>query len=225
MDSLRERIGIGGFILLVGAIVIGVAILFSEESPRGDDAVQADDADFEADLVASGVEYDQLNPDGTLNYKLIADSIVQYPEADQARSEHTDLVEPKFQLNSPDEPPWNINARQGKLARAEDPQKPGEEVLFLEDDVVMVQSHPERGNLRISSDSFAIYPHREYAQTDEAVIIDSEFGRTEAAGMKANLTTGLLKLVSENGRRVHTLVLPENFKNSETTDADEDASS
>ena len=240
MANIRDKLGVGGLLFLFGGVGIGLILIFSGDSDDFNDQPDGTNTNFEADLVATGVEYDQLNPDGSLNYKLIADSIIQYPEQEGESDDHTDLVEPKFQLNNSDEPPWNTDARKGKLARAADPQKPGEEVLHLNDNVIMRQIHPERGDLRISSESFSIYPHREYAQTDEAVIIDSEFGRTEAAGMRANLTTGVLTLVSSEGpvsegsqneggntgkKRVHTVVMPENFKNSEQNGNDEGSSS
>ena len=43
-------------------------------------------------------------------------------------------------------------------------------------------------------------------------MIDTEVGRTKAAGMRANLESGVLSLISAQHQRVHTIVLPEQFK-------------
>ena len=88
----------------------------------------------------------------------------------------------------------------------------------MTEDVTMQQEHPVNGTLTIRSQSFSIFPKREYAETDDDVIIDTEVGRTEAAGMQANLATGLLTLTSSNAqKRVHTVILPEQFKQTDPT--------
>ena len=89
-----------------------------------------------------------------------------------------------------------------------------EEVVFLSDEVHMLQDHPVNGLVTLRSDSFYLYPDRQYAQTQQNVTIDTQVGRTTAAGMTADLETGVLTLMSSETQRVHTIVLPEQFKKS-----------
>ena len=62
------------------------------------------------------------------------------------------------------------------------------------------------------SPSIVLYPDRQYAETDQDVMIDTAVGRTQAAGMKGELQRGLLNLYSKPEQRVHTIVLPNQFK-------------
>ena len=69
--------------------------------------------------------------------------------------------------------------------------------------------------MTIRSPAFYIYPERQYAETDEDVMIDTEVGRTSAHGMEGDLARGLLKLFSNTDARVHTIVLPDQFKHAD----------
>ena len=89
-----------------------------------------------------------------------------------------------------------------------------QDVVYLNDDVHMVQSHPENGLVIMRTEAISIYPDRQYAETDQNVMIDTDVGRTQAAGMSADLETGVVSLTSDSQQRVHTIVLPEQFKNS-----------
>ena len=57
-----------------------------------------------------------------------------------------------------------------------------------------------------------LYPDRQYAETDQDVIIDTDVGRTKAVGLQGDLQQGLLNLFSSADQRVHTIVLLGQFK-------------
>lgn len=211
MSRFPLLIGVG----IVVLIIAGSVIYFQGSDTSSPADLTNTDAATEADLFATNVAFDQLNPDGSLNYRLVASAITQFPTMDD-QPERTLLTQPQFHLSNNPEPPWDISSQQGQLTA--DPQDASEEILYLTEDVTMQQEHPVNGTLTIRSQSFSIFPKREYAETDDDVIIDTEVGRTEAAGMQANLATGLLTLTSSNAqKRVHTVILPEQFKQTDPT--------
>jgi len=162
----------------------------------------------EPDVYGENVTFNQLHADGTLHYHLRAQAIRQF-----SSEELTRMTSPELKLLSPQEPPWDIASNLGYIRKRLAPNGQAEEVVFLREEVEMIQTRADQSVVTLSSESFYIYPDRQYAETDQDVMIDTAVGRTKAAGLKADLETGLLKLSSNSNQRVHTIVLPEQFKN------------
>ena len=160
-----------------------------------------------ADVYGETINFTQLKPDGRVHYKLQAQTITQY-EDDQLSY----LEEPRLHLTSADAAPWDIQAKLGKIEQRGTADGQLEDVVFLTEDVVMVQSDPNNGLTTLRSAAFQIYPDREFAETDQNVMIDTQVGRTMAGGMQTDMATGLLILRSSPTQRVHTIILPEQFK-------------
>lgn len=86
-------------------------------------------------------------------------------------------------------------------------------MILLRDDVHLEQQEPNR--IEITTPSLYVYPDRQFAETDQPVIIDTTSGRTRAVGMSGDLNTSLL-LSSSASERVHTIVMPGQFKRAPT---------
>ncbi len=170
---------------------------------------EIEDEQQEPDVLASGVSFQQLRPDGQLHYRLNAETIRQYNSDNLTRMNNPDL-----HLTSENGPPWDIKSRQGNVSQHTDDDGSPEDVVHLSEDVEMIQTHPENGLVVMRSESIYIYPNRQYAESSQNVMIDTEVGRTVAAGMSADLETGVVTLKSNPQQRVHTIVLPEQFKKS-----------
>lgn len=200
----------------VALIAIATAFLYwaaqenqtSNHEDAGEDAGE-DAPERQPDVYGKEVEYHELNPDGTLHYRLNAARIEQYYE-----HELTEMQAPRVHLLSADQPPWDIESKLGSIKQATTRGGAKEAIVFLTDAVEMVQERPGNGTMTVRSEVFQLFPDRQYAQTNQDVIIDTEVGRTVAAGMVANLDTGILTLSSDSTQRVHTIVLPEQFKDS-----------
>ncbi len=163
----------------------------------------------EPDVYGVDVLFNQLRPDGTLHYRLKAQEIRQFE-----KDELTRMTLPQLHLVSPEQPPWDITSQHGYIRKRTDPQGRPEDVVYLREEVLMTQTHTQRGPIFVRSNVFYIYPDRQFAETDQDVMIDTEVGRTKAAGMHVDLESGLLTLSSTGTQRVHTIVLPEQFKKS-----------
>ncbi len=191
--------------------MLGLASLYyyaQQPAPTTDNFEDIIERD-EPDLLGEGVLYNQMHEDGSLHYRLNADSIRQYND-----SQITRMTLPILHLNTPNQPPWEIASKHGYIRKHPNPQGVAEDVVYLREDVQMVQIHPSKGQITLRSESFYIYPDRQFAQTNQNVMIDTSVGRTTAAGLVADLASGVLKLSSNKNQRVHTIVLPQQFKNS-----------
>ena len=192
------------------AATLAAALLYqligtdAPQEPRSDEIIVN-----EPDVYGADISFNQLLPDGSLHYSLQAQAIRQFNSEDLTR-----LAQPQLHLLNKLQPPWDIASSHGYIRKRLDSDGNPEEVVYLRKDVKLIQNHPVNGQVTLRSEAFYIYPDRQYAETDLDVMIDTDVGRTHAAGMKADLQSGLLTLSSNNAQRVHTIVLPEQFKNS-----------
>jgi lipopolysaccharide export system protein LptC len=161
------------------------------------------------DMYGRNIQFNQLHEDGRLHYRLNAQAIEQYDTERLTRMEI-----PRLHLRSENQPPWDIQSLEGFIRQSTSATDVQEEVVFLTDKVQMLQRHPVNGLVTLRSDSFYLYPDRQYAQTQQNVTIDTQVGRTTAAGMTVDLETGVLTLISSDTQRIHTIVLPQQFKKS-----------
>jgi lipopolysaccharide export system protein LptC len=197
-----------GVALAVGALWLAFAIapwrnsLTPRELPP--------ELEDEPDLYMQTVTITQYQEDGTVRYQLSADQIRHF-EGDQL----TRLVAPDLSLYNHPEPPWEIASDRGYIRKRPNSAGVEEEVVYLRDNVVLYKARSSGETMTIRSPAFYIYPERQYAETDEDVMIDTEVGRTSAHGMQGELARGLLKLFSSDDSRVHTIVLPDQFKHAD----------
>lgn len=187
-------------------------VLYLQWQAESDAAPTAEMVDVEAsqmaepDVQGNNVTFRQFHPDGDLHYRLLAAGIRQFSDI-----QTTHLDNPDLHLRSPAQPPWDIQSRSGYIKR-EEVSGVAQDTVFLNNQVELVQQHPTNGTLTLRSNSFYLYPARQYAVTNEDVTIDTEVGRTQAGGLTIDLDTGILNLNSSATQRVHTIVLPEQFK-------------
>jgi lipopolysaccharide export system protein LptC len=109
------------------------------------------------------------------------------------------------------EAPWQGEAAFGYLRRAATGTG-DEELVFLRQDVRLEQHRADGSHLRLTAPSLYLYPDRQYAETEQDVMIETRVGTTRAEGMQADLKSGHLRLTSRQGSPVHTILLPDQFK-------------
>ena len=172
--------------------------------PDGDDL--PDEMADEPDLYMEQARITQFEPDGTIKYRLNASKVRHFD-----RDLLTRLTDPVMQIHTVDQPPWNVESKHGyiRTRRVDDRVS---EVVFLRDSVVLTQRYPDGRFIRVRSPSMYLYPDEQFADTDRGVIIDTDAGRTRAAGFRANLDVGRMHLNSGPDQRVHTIVLPDQMK-------------
>jgi lipopolysaccharide export system protein LptC len=152
----------------------------------------------------------QFNEDGNIRYRL-ASAEITYFETDNL----TDLEEPVLDLHQPPpNPPWNASAMRGSITQRLNDADVLEEQLFLHENVVLKRGFDidDQRHIMMKTSALYIYPERQFAETDQAVIIETASALTKAVGFQGDLERGWMKLSSTAAQRVHIIVLPHQFK-------------
>lgn len=195
---------------LILAVVVGVAIALTwrwqlEAPVAGASAQQRE----QPDLYMEGAVLSQFDDNGALRYQLTANRIAHYPERGL-----TSVQQPSLSLVRAGAPTWTARAQRGELttppagAAGEAAAKGAtSETVALQKSVELLQRNGTRF-VRMRTEQLTVQPMARTAQTDVAVMIDTEMAQTRAAGMRADLDTGHIRLTSRSGLRVTTVVQP-----------------
>ena len=193
-------------IALAGSLVIGAAVFFQPTLPEATQQPQLRPSQ-EPDLVIEDAVIRDYRETGALRY-LLRSPLIEHFEADGL----THLTDPDLMLHDAPEPPWQVTARRGLIKNASLGGRAGNEQVELIEDVRMLQVFEDGRRYDLRTPMITIYPDREYAETDQNVMITTHAGRTKAVGLEGSLGDGLLKMFSDDKQRVHTVILPDQFK-------------
>ena len=189
--------------------------LFTTDFPRtkARDAQLPPELEGEPDVYMERATITQYAESGHYRYKLFSENI-RYFEKQQL----TRLTEPRLAIYRRSDPetqtnttqaPWLIESAHGYIRQRKDTNR---EVVFLRENVRLKHTPSTGPAMTLRTESLYVYPHRQFAETDQPVMIDSTVGRTKAAGFEGDLNTGLLTMSSSVEQRVHTIVLPSQIK-------------
>lgn len=190
-------------------VLLGSIVLFVSIGARRDTRIAEPtqpETTSEPDLYMADATIAQYDDDGRLRYRLASDEVRHF-EADSV----TRLSSPTLTLNRAPQSAWLATAKQGTVEYQDSADGRREEIVHLSDDVRLEQQDAT-DRIELRCDSLRLYPARRFAETDQPVMITSNSGRTSAAGLSGDLKSGLLKLSSSATQRVHTVVLPGQFK-------------
>ena len=193
-------------IALLGSLVIGAAVFFQPTLPE-EESEPPLSASEEPDLLIEDAVIRQFRETGAIRY-LLRSPLIEHFESDAL----THLTDPDLMLHDEPEPPWRVTAERGVIRNAAQGNRAGEEEVELIDDVQMLQVFEDGRRYDLRTPQITIFPAREYAETDQNVMITTHAGRTKAVGLEGSLDKGLLKMFSSDEQRVHTVILPHQFK-------------
>ncbi|MEM8766758.1 MAG: LPS export ABC transporter periplasmic protein LptC [Pseudomonadota bacterium] len=194
-----------GIALLASMIV--AAVLFFDPFSAAPEAPEPVSKGGGPDLELIDATISRFQEDGAIKYKLRAPLIEHFEGITE-----TALTEPDLTLYSAPEPPWHMTAERGTIFNASTSGSSGSEQVVLEEDVRMRQLYPDGRSFELRTPTITVYPDREYAETTRDVMITTHAGRTQAVGLEGNLREGKLQLFSTDEQRVHTVILPDQFK-------------
>lgn len=202
----RSRFGRAWVLAVLGlAAAIIALVVMNRSEPTALPVPPLPLAERDADMLIDGADITQFSDEGTLQYRLIAERIRHY-DVDAL----TALTAPTMSLHDDDGAPWVARARLGSVQRTPAPQ--AEEVIYLREDVVLEQVRADGNRVRLTTAAIDLYPGRQYAETDQNVMIESHIGRTTATGLEGDLQQGMLRFFSSGEAPVHTVLEPEHFK-------------
>ncbi len=193
-------------IALLGSLVLAAAVFFQPTLPEEERLPDPGVSD-EPDLLIETAVIRQYRETGGLRYLLRSPKIEHFQDRAFTR-----LTEPDLELHDAPAPPWRVKAIRGAIYNAGEGQQSAEEEVRLEGDVKMLQTFEDGRRYDLRTPSITIYPGREYAETHQNVMITTHAGRTKAVGLEGSLDKGLLKMFSSDEQRVHTIILPDQFK-------------
>jgi lipopolysaccharide export system protein LptC len=193
-------------IALLGSLIIAAAVFF-QPTLTDEEPLPVPAASDEPDLLIETAVIRQYRESGSLRYLLRSPLIEHFQQQALTR-----LSEPDLELHDAPEPPWRITARRGVIRNASETRRNGDEEVELQENVHMRQTYDDGRRYHLRTPSITIYPQREYAETDQNVMITTHAGRTKAVGLEGSLDKGLLKMFSSDEQRVHTIILPDQFK-------------
>jgi lipopolysaccharide export system protein LptC len=191
-------------LVLVGSILLFLSIADrpSTKVPEPKTSTRA----AEPDLFMEKATITQYADDGTITYRLLSDEVRHFELEDVTR-----LVSPTLTLNRAPQFSWSARAKHGLIKFNETSDGKREEVVELSGDV-RLQRVELSSRMELTCPFLLIYPDRQFAETDQPVMIANNSGSTSAVGLSGDLNSGLFKLSSSSTQRIHTVVLPGQFK-------------
>jgi lipopolysaccharide export system protein LptC len=139
----------------------------------------------DVDYVIDNLSAITLNEQGQPRFTLAAEKLWHYPDDDT-----THLQMPRLTNLYTDHPPTLTSAQTGMLSSK------GDEV-FLYDEVRVVRPASEAGGeQRFATDYLHVVPDRDWAETDQAVVVTSQYNTIRAVGMELDNKARTVKLLS-----------------------------
>ena len=185
----------------VSALVLTLVYMYSgEDTPTPLPPELAD----EPDVYIEGAAITKFAEDGGIRYRLWADRIKQFEQRSV-----TYFDNPIIRLNQRVGPPWQAKAARGEIRRRPVDGGAAEEHLHLADSVKFTRQYEDGRHFALTTAALDVYPERQYAATDQAVMIETSGSKTTAAGFEADMERGWMKLLSVPGWQVHGVIEPD----------------
>lgn len=180
---MRPRAGSIFPVVLVA--LLAALTFYLQRLVEGTEGPQAPRDPGTPDFMIDDLKATKMNPDGRAEYSLAAARMVHFPATDT-----TEVDAPRLVQWRADSPPVRVSAARGEVS--------GDgKALHLRGDVVIVrESAPGRGALRIETDYLEVIPDAEVARTPERVVITQDGSRLEGVGMEFNNKTRQFELRS-----------------------------
>ena len=204
--------GLTVLVTLTGSALLFLKVGKTEAPPEHATAdPRPEDTAIEPDLRLGTATITDFDSQGRLKFRLQARQMTRF-ESDDI----THLDTPELLTDATDGKPWKVAADHGTIHQATDLASGVDTVVELRDNVVLRQldTLTERPVVVIRSAAIDFHTERQFAKSLASVMIDSDVGRTQAAGMEGDLKTGMLLLSSTTDQSVHTILLPTQFKSS-----------
>ncbi len=170
------------FLFLIAFILSAWSIVLSKQSHMLTLPSHSDEPDAYMENVVALI----MNKQGSPSLKIEAPKMTHYAEEDT-----TYINSPHVTLYRQSPEPWYINSDHAEATN-------GTEQIIFSDNVVI--HHPAdiaNPNTTMETASLTVFPDKEQARTDNAVLITQPDTIIHAVGMLANLTDGTVKLLSQ----------------------------
>lgn len=139
----------------------------------------------DVDYVVENFSATTLNLDGKPRFTLSAERLWHYPDDDT-----THLQMPRITSLYPDRPPTLTSAQTGKISSK------GDDVYLYDEVLVLRPSIEGMGEQRFATDYLHVVPERDWAETDQSVVVTNPNNTLRAVGMELDNKARTVKLLS-----------------------------
>jgi lipopolysaccharide export system protein LptC len=142
----------------------------------------------EPDYYMEGMVAQELDPDGRLKRKIHAELMLHFPD-----DKSVELVSPRMEIHSttgPPAPPWRIVAERGWINNGNEFA-----MLYGQVEIWREQANGTR-EVQVFTRDLRVLPQEEYAESDRATTIKTLTSTHRGVGIKANLRTNRIYLLS-----------------------------
>lgn len=136
----------------------------------------------------------EMNEHGTPKRQFHADELTHYLEENV-----TDMVEPHFTLFKENTPNWHLEGHKGRTFHGQHTTDIARLDLWQE---VKLWNDDKTKPVNVNTSTIAIFPEKEFAQTDQPISFDQPGHRLTGTGLKAYFDTQAMELLS-NVRSEH----------------------
>ena len=138
------------------------------------------------DFYLTDFDLTTMNAAGRPRYYLQAAGMEHFADDDTSR-----LTMPNLTVYRQEAAPWQVRSNQAQVAAA------GQTVVLQDDVRIRRMTTERRDALQISTSLLRVVPAEQYAETDEAVTIETDLGITRAIGMHADLKRQQFQLLAQ----------------------------
>lgn len=139
----------------------------------------------DVDFVIDGFSALTLNTQGQPRFTLIAEKLWHYPDDDT-----THLQMPQLTSLYKDRPPTLTTAQTGMLSSK------GEDVFLYDEVRVLRPAFNGIGEQRFATDYLHVVPDRDWAETNQSVVVTNPYNTLRAVGMELDNKARTVKLLS-----------------------------
>lgn len=170
-------------LLLVIAIALSAwSIILSKQSLLTTTEEDSNEPDAYMENIVATI----LNKQGKPSLKIEAPKMVHYVENDT-----TDITHPRVTVYRQSPKPWYINSDSAQALNGV------EKVVFNKNVIIYHPADAENPHTSMKTDTLTVFPDKQQAQTDNAVVINQPDTEVHAVGMLADLNDGTIKLLSQ----------------------------
>jgi len=171
---------------LLLVLALAAASLWLERAVQGPEHDRSGKTRHDPDFVAEDFGIVKMNAAGKPEYTLSAERMLHYPDDGS-----TSIVAPRLVQRHDNAPPIVIRADRGLVS------KNGDEASFHGNVVVVREAGRGQNELRVQTEYLQVFPDRDLARTDKAVVITEGRSRLAGAGMELNNKTRQFTLRSQ----------------------------
>lgn len=164
------------YIVAILTALAVVAYMALDDGSGGASLLSSDQINNEPDYMISGLSVEHFGKDGKLDQQIDAESATHFPH-----NNTTVFNKPSVILRDGTEPLWGVRANTGELE--------GDDILVLLGNVQVVPMGDDREAFSLATERLSIDLHKEIADTDSLVEIESISTRLQSNGMTLNLAT------------------------------------